>query len=79
MTMTIARRDLDRRLHPAASAALRMTIAGHLGDASEAGRVVDAVNDADWLLLTDGDETLLDKLDDAGLLAFVNASVILED
>ena len=75
MTMTIARRDQSRRLHPAASAAFRMTIARHIGDHEDAGRVADAVNDADWLLLTDGDETLRDTLDGTGLAAFLTYTV----
>jgi hypothetical protein len=72
MTITIARRELERPLHPEARKALGLLLM-HFErlDLDDTIQVLDDVDTADWVMLPNGRRELRDMADDVGLFAFL--------
>lgn len=71
MTITIARRELERPLHPNARVALEHVLLASDYEPDDALFITDDVCEADWVILPGGRRELRDMADDVGLFAFL--------
>lgn len=74
MTITIARRELERRIHPNAQVALEHVLIANGYEPDDALIIADDIDHSDWVMLPGGRRELRDMADDVGLFAFVNVT-----